>query len=1156
MKTREAGMERTPGARRTFRKSALTLALATAFVGIAGPAQAQTPAQVPLFLTSPVDPNVLFLIDDSGSMQWETMPDELTTRFGSGINSNYVMWTFPRVANLHGGSSQYSNRRTVRFSSTDMAAMYRSSDFNTVYYDPSVTYEPWSLPDGSRMPDADPASAPNRPLFSDYGERDLTSWNQQWARWLNDNGGHSSGTKWFWPAAYYYYTGGPEDDRSSYEFVQIHSGNDTYSGHGRESRVDCDGGVCTYEQEIQNFANWYSYHRNRIFASRAGIGAAFADQGEEFRVGYGSINRGVLSGVRPFAGSDREEFFEELYEQDVPAAGTPLRTALQAAGTYFGRDDDRGPWSETPGEWGDPRGAHLECRQSYTILMSDGYWNGTTSPGVGNADDTQGTEHHRSDGQETYQYIPSAPFRDGHSNTLADVAMEYWKNDLRDDLENAVPTDARNPAFWQHMVTYTVGLGVEGEVDPQEAFAAIATGEEIDWPDPHSSDSAKIDDMLHAAVNSRGDFFSAQEPGAFANELSGVLQDISDRSGASRTSLATESTQVSVDEGARVFQAHFNSADWSGDLVALEADFETLEFVEAWSAADLLDARVEANGFGDRSVFTFDRDSGEAVSFEWGEIPDADQIFGDEEDGLVDYLAGDDSNEIANGGPYRNRGSVMGDIVNSDPTYQGPNLNMGYSNLTGYSGFLEDNEDRAEVVYVGSNAGMLHAFDAETGDELFAYAPSMLLEHLPDLADPDYQHRYYVDGSQHITHAQVDGEWKTILIGTLGAGGKGLYALDVTDPETFGQNPDEDVFWEFTADDSEHLGYTIDGEPTVARTGPDEWSVLFGNGYDSDSGDAVLMILDLEHGTVRKEIETESDGDNGLSPVVFRAGSGNILEAGFAGDLKGNMWAFDVDPGQQDPSADDWDVTFIGQGNAPVPLFEADRPITAKPAVGSFPEGGSIVLFGTGQYFAEGDNEVSGETEAFYGIRIHEDTDAPVDADDDLLTQEIEGYGMTGDGIRWRVTSEETLDPDEHEGWKLALDAADAEGERVVTQPVLIDGRVEFVTLIPFDDPCRGGGTSFLFALDAASGGRPDDPVFDIGGSSGSFGEEDLVEHDGEEIPPSAVDPGVGIAGRPTVVRDPETGQVFRLISGTEDEKIDEAPGAAGLGPRSWIQLR
>ncbi|WP_231373883.1 pilus assembly protein [Thioalkalivibrio sp. ALE11] len=1142
MKTREAGMERTPGARRTFRKSALTLALATAFVGIAGPAQAQTPAQVPLFLTSPVDPNVLFILDDSGSMQWESIPDNMILPY----------YNFTPASGMFGpGNSLYSSWSVSNFNHSLQAARYRSVAGNPQYYDPSRTYRPWVDHNGQEMEPADPEAAYYHPIHTGAGTRDLTT-------------EHTMGP-WWNPSEeyplYYHHTGGSLSNLSNYERVEILPGEGPFEGHGREARSDCQNaaqGVCTYDEEIQNFANFFTYHRSRMLTGAAGIGRAFANQGSEFRVGFGAINAGaVLMDVSPFEGQHREDWFEMLYEFH-PWGGTPLRRSLRDAGEYFSRTDNQGPWSETPGEPGDPRGEHLECRQSYTILMTDGFWN-RLSPGVGNADDSPGPTHESPDG-ETFQYTPGPPFADGTSNTLADVAMHYWKNDLRPDLENRVPTDSLNPAFWQHMVTYGVGLGVTGSIDPDEAMEAIHTGEEIDWPEATNprtqfSDADKIDDLLHAGVNSRGGFFSALDPDVFAEELSDVLAEISDRAGASRTSLATESTQVSVDEGARVFQAHFNSADWSGDLVALEADFEALTFEEAWSAATLLDDRVESNGFTDRNVFTFDSDAGEAVPFEWGEIPDAEQIFGPEEDGLVDYLAGDDSNEIANGGPYRNRGSVMGDIVNSDPTYQGPNLNMGYSSLTGYSGFLEDNEDRAEVVYVGSNAGMLHAFDAETGDELFAYAPSMLLEHLPDLADPDYQHRYYVDGSQHITHAQVDGEWKTILIGTLGAGGKGLYALDVTDPETFGQNPDEDVLWEFTADDSEHLGYTIDGEPTVAQTGPGEWSVLFGNGYDSDSGDAVLMILNLEDGTVRKEIETESDGDNGLSPVVFRAGSGNILEAGFAGDLKGNMWAFDVDPGQQDPSADDWDVTFK-QGNTPRPLFEAERPITAKPALGSFPEGGSIVLFGTGQYFAEGDNEVSGETEAFYGIRIHEDTDAPVDADDDLLTQEIKEDGMTGDGIRWRVTSEKTLDPDEHEGWKLALDAEDAEGERVVTQPVLIDGRVEFVTLIPFDDPCRGGGTSFLFALDAASGGRPDDPVFDIGGSSGSFGEEDLVDHDGEEIPPSAVDPGVGIAGRPTVVRDPETGQVFRLISGTEGETIDEAPGSAGLGPRSWYQLR
>src|SRR5690606_27363378 len=126
-------------------------------------------------------------------------------------------------------------------------------------------------------------------------------------------------------------------------------------------------------------------------------------------------------------------------------------------------------------------------------------------------------------------YQPSAPFSDSTSYTLADVAMKYWKNDLRPDLDNRVPTSTINPAFWQHMVTFGVGFGVFGEVDPDDAFAAINSGTEIDWPNPFNSERAKLDDLLHASVNARGGYFTAADPEQFASRLERTLTSILDR---------------------------------------------------------------------------------------------------------------------------------------------------------------------------------------------------------------------------------------------------------------------------------------------------------------------------------------------------------------------------------------------------------------------------------------------------------------------------------------------------------------------------------------------------------------------------------------------------------------------------------------------------
>ncbi len=1147
----------------------LSLTAGAALLVFSGTAHGVNLSTVPLFLSSPVDPNIMFVLDDSGSMHYEVTPDE-DFRFG-GFNEN-TRFVFPRASQVY-GSADYNSNVVTTEDSHIFNFRGRSPQINKTYYNPGITYRPWSNPDGSLMPNANPEQAFHNIRRPDRGFRNLTVFNSDTDsgdpanptsvdNWRSCDGPSAAqctsvaGPQTFWPATYFWYTG-PNDDAAKWStdnFVEVTIENgETYTGHGRDNRTDCENGSCTYAQEIQNFANWYQYHRSRVLASRGGIGNAFARQPETVRVGYGTINASsrsvdgvttstIVDGVRPFSGQGRDRFFDTLYDRTIPASGTPLRRALQDAGEYFSRSDDRGPWSTTPGESG---GEDLECRHSYTILMSDGYWSGN-SPNVGNVDNADGSTITGPSG-ESYQYEAGPPFSDTYSNTLADVAMEYWKNDLRTDLDNRVPTSPLNPAFWQHMVTFAVGLGVQGAIDPDDAFNAIASGDNIDWPNPSNSESAKIDDMLHAAVNSRGGFFSAADPDAFAEELGGVLENITSRSGASVTSVATNSTELQPDGTNVVYQARFNSADWSGDIRALELDVVALTFSESWSAAENLPGPTA------RNIFTHDGSTG--VTFEWSAISDAQQASLNDNSDLLTYLRGDSGNELRNGGSFRNRSTPLGDIVNSNPVYQGADLNFGYGFQDDYMAFRQANRNRAEVVYVGSNAGMLHAFHAETGEELFAYVPSMLFNKLPELADPNYSHQFYVDGQQHIAHAQIGGSWRTVLIGTLGAGARGLYALDVTDPENFSA---DDVLWEISGTDPD-IGH-IFGDATVGQTANGEWSVLFGNGYGSGNGDATLFVVNLATGNVTRRIETGASPANGLSPAVFRSNPDRIIQDGFAGDLQGNLWKFDL---TSTNNTGQWGVTY-GSGNNSQPLFTATgpngevQPITAKPAVGSHPNGGSIVLFGTGKFIEVDDNQVvaNPDVQSVYGVRDKSDTSAPLDRND-LVVQNFIGQATIA-GTPVRATSDVTFTEDD-DGWLLDLDYPEARGERVITQPVLVDGRVEFVTLTPFDDPCAGGGTSSLFALNAATGGRPSSPIFDVN-RDGDFdaGDTVTVTVNGEdiEVPPSAIDPGLGIMGRPTLIRNPADGRLYRVLSGTEGEGIEEAPLATQLQPRSWLQLR
>ena len=237
------------------------------------------------------------------------------------------------------------------------------------------------------MGNADPTCAPHNPMRTAAGCRNLTVDNTQSARWLESNGSRSGNeTRTFYPAVYFKYNSGNINSASSYTQVEIKSTTPTYTSG--VDRSDCVAApICTYNEEIQNFANWYTYYRSRVLLARAGIGRAFAAQGNTMRVGFAALNLGteadndtvtvdgkssttVIRGVRQFTGTDRLDFFNHLYGHTIPSEGTPLRTAMDAVGKYYQRDDDAGPWGETPGSSG---GTQLECRQNYNILMTDGF---------------------------------------------------------------------------------------------------------------------------------------------------------------------------------------------------------------------------------------------------------------------------------------------------------------------------------------------------------------------------------------------------------------------------------------------------------------------------------------------------------------------------------------------------------------------------------------------------------------------------------------------------------------------------------------------------------------------------------------------------------------------------------------------------------------
>lgn len=1093
------------------------LAVLTGFLLLDSPLHAATElADVPVAVansSAKVKSNIMFTLDDSGSMQWEALPDS-AIRWGVYNGVYYPSYNvFPPEANIYGGSDY--GRVTVDFSASNPHATFmRSSNNNKVYYNPAVRYTPWSKSDGTSYGNALPSAAPHNPepclasnpscLNAAPGARNLTIDNTDSAWWLT-SGGWVYQSYTYYPATYFQYKGvGNVNNTTSYTRVEIKPANAPFSKAA--ARSDCAGSSCTYAEEIQNFANWYTYYRSRILASRAGIGKAFGQLTDSsYRVGFGAINQGtatidgasspgtLINGVRLFTGTDRQRFFDSLYRHIIPAANTPLRRALDDVGQYYSRADDSGPWGPAP---------QLTCRQSYNILMTDGYWNGaaaSTAEARANVDGSNGPTITSTSGA-SYQYTPAYPYRDTWSDTLADVAMYYWNRDLRPTLDNNVPPNSSDPAFWQHMSTFTVGLGVSGTLSYPSDLAALTSGAKT-WPNPASGDQQKLDDLWHAAENGRGEFFNAADPDQFAQAMIDALNNIASRIGAAAAN-AVANPNIAAGSN-QTFVASYDASTWSGEIRAYTIDPITgaISSTSSWSpdAQARLDARTTATS-DTRKIAT------STGPFQWTSLSAAQQALLNSattppgpSDGqtVLEFLRGWRGREMGNANCngsatapclYRKRAHVLGDIINAGGVVVGAPL---YHYLdAGYNTYITSKTNRAKALYQGANDGMLHAFDAATGAENWAYIPGLLLPTLRDLSKASgFTHKYYVDATPAVADVDfgfVNGttytpNWQTILVGGLGKGGRGYYALNVTDPAGATEaTVAAKKLWEFTED---NMGFSF-GKPVIVKTRAtgEGWVVMLTSGYNnvpaanggptgSTTGDGKghLYVLNAQTGALLKKIDILPDlgsvanpsGFTHISAYVNNTDLDNTVEYVYGGDLNGYIWRFDF----TGPTVASWNVTTLplaklkdGLGNP--------QPVTTIPelgqAVGSAGKRYRMVFVGTGKYLGLSDISNT-QVQSMYGLKDAGIAAATIDGRGTLIQQTMTTSGTTRSATYSKVNLETT------NGWLVDLPVS---GERVNTHPALNFGVLAFTTNVPNDDACSiYGGSSWLNYLDYKTGG-------------------------------------------------------------------------------------
>jgi type IV pilus assembly protein PilY1 len=634
---------------------------------------------------------------------------------------------------------------------------------------------------------------------------------------------------------------------------------------------------------------------------------------------------------------------------------------------------------------------------------------------------------------------------------------------------------------------------------------------------------------------------------------------------------------VRVDSGSLSFLPEFRVVDWTGDLRAVRVETDGRLGAEVWKASSELPAfgsrrivAATASGFAistptiQAADFTTAGLGGAAAARTLLDLTQAELSarFGfpnttaGADEGIaaaIDYLRGDSSREVRfTGGVFRNRPvSVMGDIVGSQPEVDAATDDFGYRRLGGstassYQTYLTSvRASRPSMVYVAANDGKLHGFRVRDGVEQFAFIPSTALLKQEALLNPGYVHEYVNDGSPTTGDAELGGSWRTVLVGTAGAGGRSVYALDVTDPANFVPS---NVMWEFTNAQDPDIGTRI-GTPVIALVGSGQWVAVFGNGYNSDSDDARLFIVDLQTGDLIRKFSL-GDGDDTDPNAV-----GNVLvvdnnadgfnDTIYAATYQGEIWKVDVG----DPSSFNWEVARSGAGVAS-PLFVAERAGVRQRITGGLDavrgptlvDGGgnnvstTMLLFGSGRYFAEGDNipSASAPIESFYGVLDDKETLGITRAN--LQEQQIisEVSGTPGR----RELTQNQADFTTQRGWFVDLvvqsagPPASGNGERFVGQPAAIGGGVFFITFIPQNDECNPGGVNWFFGLDALSGspllqgarfGGSDPCGSSAGCGALSTGETDAPpsQRPAFVVPPTSCVPGID-PGCPNLTGDPE----------------------------------
>lgn len=659
-----------------------------------------------------------------------------------------------------------------------------------------------------------------------------------------------------------------------------------------------------------------------------------------------------------------------------------------------------------------------------------------------------------------------------------------------------------DPATWPHMSTYTIGFSNEAVTWPDandiiapsakvpfgydNSFIDLVTGWQT-WPAMDTENKRSLD-LWHAAINGRGRYYAVTEAEDLAKAFTEIIGKINEESTPLPDQIAgggsTSGYNVSSSNAGIFASIYSPKRGWSGSITATRAiepeeyacptkddpNLKCIRFpdtIAGWqgkSTADRLDDLAPAD-ISNRLVLSWSDDTSKGIPFKWTSTSEIGYSTAQKQallglaasdtitaalktqgQNIVNYIRGDKSLEgTTEAKPLRVRFSRQGDVVNSEIWYAGRPIS---NYAMGYSTFAAAQKSRTPILYVGGNDGMLHGFSATDGKELIAYVPRGVVSGLNALTDKDYQHRYYVDGSPMTGDIKDGLNWKTLLVGALGAGGKGYFVLDVTNPASFGSAAAADLVLmdrtrakdelapncnslsgaaktacNTTVDENNDIGNIVaqpGRNPTnlqeatqITRLNNGRWAVVMGNGYNSANQRPVLLVQYLDGDKALKRIQavpatvaTKSGNanDNGLaSPALVDLDGDGKTDVVYAGDNLGNLWKFDL------TSTDEtqWAVAFgdnkpLFTTRGPVKLTDTTRgqvqPITAPPIVRP---NDRLMIVGTG---------VNAKTIPVGGMMVAFGTGRNVTANDRKtdITQNVQTLYSVLDNTRYRLKADKS----------------------------------------------------------------------------------------------------------------------------------------------------